>query len=297
MAYEAKIILDSISPEGWRLTTFELTYPRFVHSELLTHRVFSRNSSSSRAIPIEKMIARVMNDPVLPVWWGKNQPGMQAEEELQGNDKSQAQTYWLEARDNAVDIAVAMVGKGVHKQIVNRILEPWMWITVILSGTDFGNFFSLRCDKAAQPEIKKIAEMACELYYESPPPRMFDFGEWHMPYLPDFDHLSKRKILAERDGKIFDLREISAARCARVSYLTHDGVRDLSKDKELFDRLIGPGHFSPLEHVAMPEARLRRGAGGNFMGWTQFRKSFPGENRDIFNYVEWKKAKLTQSSP
>lgn len=135
MGYECRILLDSINTSGDRLTTFQITYPRFVHCELMTHRVFSRNSSSSRAIPIEKMIEQVENDPVIPVYWGKNQRGMQATEELTGVVRERAIEKWLDARDCAVDHAREMHLNCVHKQIVNRILEPWMWITVLVSAT------------------------------------------------------------------------------------------------------------------------------------------------------------------
>ncbi|MGH9160931.1 MAG: FAD-dependent thymidylate synthase, partial [Vicinamibacteraceae bacterium] len=159
MPYRADVLLDSVSPAGCRLTTFVLTYPRFVHAELLTHRVFSRNSSSSRAIPVRKLLEQVAAEPVVPVWWGKNQPGMQARAELEPAQQEEARRLWLEARDQAVAIAGKFTALGGHKQIVNRLLEPWMWITVILSGTTYENFFGLRCHLDAQPELRTLAEM------------------------------------------------------------------------------------------------------------------------------------------
>ena len=161
MSIKAEIIADSISPVGYRLTTFILEYPRFIHAEIMTHRVFSKNAASSRAIPIEKMIEQVETNPAMPVWWGKNQSGMQAKEELDDNNKKEfyfdlgdewseligydtpkqlAQEVWLKARDEAI-VNVHRLNKiGLHKQIANRLLEPWFNIRIILSGTDFDNF-------------------------------------------------------------------------------------------------------------------------------------------------------------
>lgn len=276
--YNCKILLDSINTAGDRLTTFELTYPRFVHCELMTHRVFSRNSSSSRAIPIEKMIEQVENDPVIPVYWGKNQRGMQAGEELTDTERIMAIDAWLLARDEMVYKARSMNRIGVHKQIVNRILEPWMWITVLVSSTEYNNFFNLRCHKDAQPEMGKIAWMMLEEYKKSNPTWRPDFS-WHLPLLAD-------RIVLQNEG--FDseaLRKISVGRCARVSYLTHDGKRDPQADIDLHDnRLLHPSnpsdpdHMSPFEHIAMASPGKKS---GNFTGWHQYRKDFPNENRTI----------------
>lgn len=281
--YSARILLDSISPANHRLTTFELTYPRFVHSELLTHRVFSRNSSSSRAIPIEKMIDRVLADPVTPVYWGSNKPGMQAGDELPSTERSCALNEWLLARDSAVQHARRLSALGVHKQIVNRLIEPWMFITVILSGTTFGNFFSLRCHPDAQPEIKKIADMARDLYFDNNPTPLA-YGQWHMPLTDDRDDL------LDADYTMDEVKQVSVGRCARVSYLTHDGVRDPTKDIELCKRLSESGHWSPFEHVARPmDSRLGEyhesddsSVSGNFTGWVQYRKQFATENRSVY---------------
>lgn len=280
MSYSAKILLDSINTSGDRLTTFEITYPRFVHCELMTHRVFSRNSSSSRAIPIEKMIEQVETDPVIPVYWGKNQGGMQAREELIGWERDRAIARWLYARDQAVANAREMIYQCVHKQIVNRLLEPWMWITVIVSATEYNNFFNLRCHKDAQPEIAKIAWMMLEEYKKSFPSEMID-RSWHLPLL----FQDTRDTLDLRYCTIDDLKKISVGRCARVSYLTHDGKRDPQADIDLHDnRLLHPSnpddpdHMSPFEHVAMASPGQRS---GNFTGWHQYRKDFPNENRTV----------------
>lgn len=272
--YSAKILADSIGPNGSRLTTMEITYPRFVHSEFMTHRVFSRNAASSRAIPISKMIERVMNDPVLPVWWGKNQSGMQANEELTGENLEQVKKYWYEARDDAVDIVRCLSNEGLHKQIANRLLEPFMWITVIVSATEWKNFFELRCHPDAQPEIQKIAYMIKELYDNNKPIKL-GVGEWHLPLVDGNDGGE----LYDSGFTINDVVRISVGRCARVSYLTHDGKRDPQADIELHDRLMKSGHWSPFEHVA--QATKYQQWDGNFFGWMQYRKRFIEENKGV----------------
>ncbi|MPY89522.1 MAG: hypothetical protein GEU99_16545 [Luteitalea sp.] len=258
MPYRADVLLDSLSPAGCRLTTFVLTYPRFVHAELLTHRLFSRNSSSSRAIPVKKLIEQVAEEAVVPVWWGKNQPGMQAREELGLTEQEEARRIWLSARDQAVAAARRLVEIGGHKQIVNRMLEPWMWITVILSGTTYENFFALRCHGDAQPELRTLAEMMREAYAASTPEAV-PAGTWHLPFMRDDD----RRLPLDVQ------RKIAVARCARVSYLTHFGKRDIEKDVDLYERLLVDRHMSPFEHVAV--ASLEPIPDGNFVGWKQYR--------------------------
>lgn len=290
MAYDAKIILDSVAPCGRRLTTFELTYPRFVHSEFMTHRLLSRNSASSRAIPFDRMVAKVESDPVLPVYWGKNQKGMQAEEELTGWELQTAKHRWLRACDDANINARLLHGDGLHKQIVNRVLEPWSWITVIASATHWGNFFSLRRHAAAQPEIREIACMAGALY-EANTPRALDSGVWHLPYVTDFEDTLR---LLDVGFTMEDLCLVSAGRCAAVSYLNQD-QHDIAKDLDRAGKMIRGGHWSPFEHQARAQSpeemhcdvRRRMTSWleqdtppGNFLGWTQFRKTFAGE--DLF---------------
>lgn len=137
----AKLIAYSQAPNKQKIATFELEYPRFLHSELMTHRVFSRNAMSSRAVPIEKMIEQVRNDPATPIHWGKNKSGMQAKEELYGVDRVDVKGEWFLAAMNAADSASFMSDCGAHKQIVNRILEPFQTMKTVLTATEFGNFF------------------------------------------------------------------------------------------------------------------------------------------------------------
>lgn len=270
MSFEAKIILDSVSPAGKRLITMELTYPRFIHAEFMTHRMFSRNAASSRAIPTRKMIKMVEENPAMPIYWGKNMKGMAAREEIDKGKVPVAEELWLKARDEAVAYAKALYELKMHKQVVNRILEPWKFITVICTATEWSNFFALRDHSDAQPEISHLARLMREAQDASTPRRKL----WHLPYVDGYD-LPDVITAAEFE----DWKKISVARCARVSYLTHDGKRDIEKDLVLHERLLtgsGHGHWSPFEHVAVahrnPEMRS-----GNFVGWTQYRKLHNGE--------------------
>ena len=259
MSYDARILLDSISDAGIRLTTMQVTFPRFVLSEFNTHRVFSRNSASSRAIPTSKMLQRVLEDPVFPVEWGRNQQGMSAAECLSEEEGASAKGIWLDAMTNAIESVKLMQGVHVHKQVINRLLEPFMWHTVIVTATQWENFFKLRCAPSAQPEIRVAAELMRAIYQDARPAPV-ETGEWHLPLLQsDEQHLD-----------IETRKRVSAARCARVSYLTHDGKRDIGKDVELCDRLLSDRHLSPFEHVATPTSDLDFHA--NFRGWTQMRK-------------------------
>ena len=260
---EAKVILDSVSPVGKRITTLQLKYPRWVHGEFLTHRVFSRNSMSSRAVPVAKMIEQVRNDPAMPVHWGKNQPGMQAAEELTGDDLGSAKYEWRNAARNAAETAEKLATIGAHKQIVNRILEPFQWMHTVVTATEWDNFFALRCHPDAQPEMQSLAWAMREAMDASAPQP----AEHHFPYVrEDEDGVTSMRRLAM----------VSAARCARVSYLKHDGTApSIGEDLALFERLAGgtPIHASPLEHQGLAMEHPRRRS-RNFVGWWQFRELF-----------------------
>jgi len=258
MAYSARVLLDSISPAGVRLTTLEVVFPRFVLAEFNTHRTFSRNSASSRAVPTAKLIERVLAEPVVPLEWGRNKAGMSADDVLTQDEAAQAERVWLEARDAAVAHARRMLELKVHKQELNRVLEPFLWHTVIVTATEWENFFLLRCAANAQPEIRKAAHAMREAI-DSSTPHAIGIGEWHVP-------------LVQPDEVALDVetrKRISAARCARVSYLTHDGKREVDKDLELYDRLKNDRHLSPFEHVATPSDDAAFHA--NFRGWLQMR--------------------------
>jgi hypothetical protein len=266
-APRATVIADSVSERGVRLATLEVTLHRFVLAELNTHRVFSRNSASSRAIPVAKQLDRVLTDPALPLEFGANQRGMQAGPALTGAAHDEALRAWLHARDEAVAAVRTLLDLGVHKQVANRLLEPFLWHTVIVTATDWEGFWAQRCSPLAQPEIRAAADAMRQAYEASDPVVVRD-GDWHTPYLrPD-----------ERDLDLETRKRISAARCARVSYLTHDGRRDLDADLELYGRLVtaDPPHSSPLEHVATPAPAGHRAA-GNLRGWAQLRHRVEAE--------------------
>lgn len=271
--YGARIILDSINPWGKRLTTYELRYPRFIHAEVLTHRVFSRNSSSSRAIPVKKMIDQVLHNPALPLWWGKNEKGMQAREELTGTALENAKRNWLLARDEAVTRVMLLNEWGLHKQLANRLLEPWMFITVLVSATEYGNWFHLRSHPDAQPEIKWVSDAMATLHMTHQP-TLLQPGEWHLPFLG----FPGDEALDEIQRKM-----VSVGRCCRVSYLTHNGERDVQADIDKHNQLKqgsgGVGHWSPFEHVARAlDTDERTPTSGNFIGWEQYRKLFREEH-------------------
>jgi thymidylate synthase ThyX len=274
MAFAAKILADSLSLGGVRLTTFEATFPRCILAEVNTHRMLSRNAASSRAIPVEKMIQRVLDNPFIPEF-RLNQKGMQAAEALDGDDADQAKHNWLAARDQAVANARQLHRLNIHKQYVNRLLEPWMWCTMIISATDWANFFALRCHPDAEPSFERIAGMMRNLLQDSKP-KTVGFGDWHLPLIFDEDGDEVLKACGTVQQALDNLCQISAGRCARVSYLTHNGQRDHSADIELHDRLAKSGHWSPFEHVATPAADSRSYV-GNFRGWIQLRNQMPGE--------------------
>jgi len=262
----AKIVLDSISESnGQRLITYELEYHRYIHSEFLTHRVFSRSSSSSRAIPVKKFLDRVADDPVMPIEFGTNQRGMQAGKPLSGSDLVLAENDWQLAAKAAAHYAERMMNRGVHKQVANRLLEPFLTIKTLLTATDYDNWYKLRNHSDAMPEIRYLAQEMLSAVKDSEPVRIED-GGWHLPY-----------ITAEDLSKVTDheksLKLMSAARCARVSYLNHDGTQSTFKeDWDLCSKLAGsqPIHASPFEHVATPG--LQRRYYKNFNGWRQMRE-------------------------
>lgn len=280
MTFNARILADSTNTLGNRLITMEMTYPRFVHAEHLRHRMFSFNVASSRAIPVEKMIEQVEKNPVIPIHWGKAQKGMQAYEELAEFGKAECYEEWMYARRHAIGAAYRMLEHGLHKQIINRILEPWMWCTVICTGNigAWNNFWALRCHPEAEPHIRKIAEMTEQLSRQSLSHQLAE-GEWHLPLIGfvDPDGCDERwtwEIEPTTDVQV----KVSAGRCARVSYLTHDGKRDVQADIALHDRLIASKHFSPTEHQARADRCSREWVQGNLgCGWSQYRKTLKGE--------------------
>ncbi len=276
MSYEVKIICDSVGTNGARLTTFQLRYPRFIHSEVMTH-AFVRNASSSRAIPIGRMLQWIGDDPAVPVCWGTKKKGMQAGGEADHATKSKAVKTWLDLMDDALDAAKYLDNLGLHKQVANRLVEPWAHINVVLTGDWplFANFFSLRCHQDAMPEMQALAVRMARAYRESTPTQLRwhvdSGGEWHMPYVDAEDRAMGFVVR--------DLLKISVARCARVSYMTFDGKRSTPEDDfALYDRLYESGHWSPFGHQAQSVMRPKTDMhplNGNYKGWNQFRQMLP----------------------
>ena len=145
MSYNCEILADSLSPQGERLTTFKLTYPRIVHAELMTHRMFSRNAASSRAVPVKKMIESIKNNMFTPLAIQKAHKGMQGSDYFEGIELEQATQLWVESAELALQQAEKMEKFGITKQIINRILEPYQYYQVLVTSTEWENFFELRC--------------------------------------------------------------------------------------------------------------------------------------------------------
>lgn len=283
---KAEIVADSFAPNGRRLTTFVLTYPRFIHAEFMTHRMVSRNASSSRAIPVKKSIDMVVSEPVIPLAFTKNRRGMQGGEALDGEAHEKAKAVWLKARDAMVECARELADLEVHKQYANRLLEPFANITVVASATEWDNFFALRCHGAAQPEIHYLADQMYGQYFLNKPQEAYE-GFWHLPLLSQEDINMCSAVfgvscLADSEQAALLAVKRSVAKCARVSYLNHDGTKTtIDQDIELYNRLVGsaPIHASPAEHQAQALGYLEGGKrSGNFTGWLQFRKTLPNEN-------------------
>jgi hypothetical protein len=267
VSYEAKIIADSTSPAGVRLTTLQVMFPRFLLAAFNTHRMLSRNSASSRAIPVRRRIQQVMADPFIPEQFGRNQKGMQANSDIDAAGQEIAHDIWTEALDAAIHQANELADLDVHKQHANRLLEPFMWHTVVVTATDWDNFFHLRCHPDAQPEFQKIAGMIRDVM-EANTPALLQYGEWHLPYVEP----RERFVPVDQHASL-----VSAARCARVSYRTHDGRRNVELDLALATKLLAAGHMSPFEHPATPTDTATEYY-GNFKGWMQYRKLIPGES-------------------
>lgn len=252
------------------LITGQLTGRRFILAELNTHRVLSKNSASSRAIPFPKQVQRIIDDLAYPEIWGSEKKGMQAGDEI--DDIDTARALWEEASREAIKVAHDLAEMGVHKSIVNRLLEPFMWHTVVITGTAWNNFFAQRCSPLAQAEIRVMAE-EFQTAVENSTPQELTEHQWHLPYVEVEDwmhltnHLGRGVDSAIRQSEMV---KISAARCARVSYLTQEGKRDVGADLALYDRLVeaDPPHWSPLEHVATP--------------WPENRQTFNGFEYDLW---------------
>lgn len=280
---KVEILADSVNPKGRRLTTFLLTYPRFIHAELMTHRVFSRNAASSRAIPFRKLAGATYDEPAWPEKWGLEQKGMNMGDEIAIPARAQAPLSRLLGHifETLINLQATT---GLHKSILNRYLEPWAHITTIFTGTDegFANFFSLRANPHADDTFQVLAYRMLHRYMRANP-RACYWGDWHMPEFNGGEWTSDFGA---------NLR-IAVARCARLSYLTHEGVFDSKADIAMHDRLRDNRHWSPFEHVAQAVERHKRSNWDNdyYCGWFQYRKMHDNENCKVANLDEIMAAK------
>lgn len=271
----AQIIADSINPYGQRITTGLWTYPRFIHSEVLTHRMFARNAASSRAIPVEKMIEAVLTNPATFEQYGKANKGMQAQELMDEDKMAHFLSDWIAAGHQTAHFAELWKDEAA-KQLVNRALEPWMHMTIIVTATEWHNFFALRAHPDAQPEFQVLAYRWLDQYLKSTPVQK-NWGEWHLPLTEDVAVTSRPEVSCK----------ISVARCARVSYTKHADIKELEDDLKLHDRLQSAGHMSPFEHQA--QATMNNSGSvdcGSFKGWRPYRKILPHENRSVVDLNE-----------
>lgn len=305
---DARIIADSLNEHGQRLTTMVLKFPRIVLAEFNTHRMLSRNSASSRAIPFKRMVEMV-NQGFFPMKWMKEHPGMQGTEYLE-DDSLLLHANWLNARQQAIQSAENLSRLGVSKQLCNRLLEPFMWHTAIVTATEWENFFALRAHPDAEIHIQDLAHRMLEAYNASEP-KQLKAGEWHIPFGDQMDEArlcqvinDKFEVIPYQDAGYIDLSmyevKIATARCARVSYMNFEGKDDYEADIKLYDRLLKSGHMSPFEHCARAMSHgeyrdsvrawtvpathknptgISQGWCANFRGWTQLRKTIEGENK------------------
>lgn len=252
----ATVIADSVNADGKRIITMELVYPRYIHSELMTHRQFSRNASSSRATPVKVLAEEVINDPVFFDYVGKNQSGMVAGEKVDPIILESFRKEWAAlGKEVAARVKYWSEVKGIHKQTINRALEPWSRIRTLVTATEWENFFNLRLAEDAQPEIRLLAMAILQAQSKSYPREILV----HLPYVTDEEFSTVVRS---------DWWKISAARCARVSYARLDGKpTDYEADLKLADRLLESGHLTPFEHCAFDQ----KGHWANFDGWRSYR--------------------------
>jgi thymidylate synthase ThyX len=262
-----KVIADSVFGSN-RVTTFELEYPRYVHSELMTHRVFSRNAASSRAIPIEKMIEQATDNTVMPMWT-HNQPGMQGKPVTDIQTLHAANGVLQNLISDVVNAVRALDALGIHKQNANRYLEPFQHIKTVVTATEYENFFNLRYHEDAQPEIRALAVEMYAAYHKSVPRELEEY-EWHLPYVEAPVTYSESQGDSSDAITLEEAQKISASCCAQVSYRRND--TSLEKAETIFERLVGgdPLHASPFEHACRP---LLVGEDcSNFKGFRQLRQ-------------------------
>lgn len=310
---QVEVILASQGPDQAPIYTLRMRMPRIIWPECLTHRMFSRNARSSRAVPVKTMLNEVRTTPFIPWHWGANQKGMQADEECnelvnfrtlwESKDGTKSHTFgnkighlkeaaWLAASEHAVEIAEAYMNAGYHKQIVNRLLEPFSWIDVLITSTDWSNFLWLRNHKDAEPHLQDLARLVKQAIDEAEVQQLQP-GAWHAPYINEttLNWLDDTDSDERTDSMLEQVLKISAARCARISYKPFDSDSSYEKELARYDMLVSSDrvHASPTEHQATPDLLAEdsplRGPDewenphlhGNLEGYIQARKLIPNE--------------------
>lgn len=286
----SKVICHSRAPNGEELITLEIEMHRFVLPEFNTHRVCSRNFQSSRAVPTQKLLDQIKSVPAMPVFWGANQSGMIADNELPEDIRQLCENIWKEAAQSAARYATQLHNLNCHKQIVNRLLEPFMWTKGVVTATReaYEGFFLLRSHYAAQPEIKALSD-AMKASIEGSTPNDLSYGGYHLPYVDN-------DLILNIHGKrrnISNLVKVSTSCNAQVSYRVLDD--SLEKAVKIYEMLNlpkngvypeDPPHFSPTEHVAkvVKDYEYEEFMGGNFATGTfwQYRKSLESGTEELF---------------
>lgn len=285
--FNAKIIADSKMEFGHRCTSYLLTFPRYILAEFNTHRMFGRNSASSRAIPFDKMITSVQETPFIPMKWMIDHKGMQGTVYVDDPTAIEIRNeQWLNARNAAVVCAKMLHGSldelGINdtsdptyapitKQVCNRLLEPFMWHTVACTATEYQNFFALRAHDAADIHMQEIARMMLEGYNQIKPANLAG-GKWHLPFITDEDGLDQNHLVKTAIA-------VSVARAARTSYTVVGAeakLNSIESDRKLHDGLLAQGHMSPFEHPATAMTE------GEYFGWT---KTILVDKKDLEKYV------------
>lgn len=300
------ILASTAAVSGTRIYTIRMRYPRPIHGEIMTHRDFSRNARSSRAVPVRTMLEEVKNTPYIPWHWYKNKPGMQGTEPLTPDEEEKAKAIWIQASKYAVQSVEGLFdpnGLNIHKQNPNRLLEPFSWIDTLITATKWNNFLWLRQHNAAEPHLQDLANLV-SLAISNTQPQELGINGWHLPYVSD-EELGNdiAEWLYDGNGELFGLGQgdiikaakmISAARCARISYVPFDGDGSYLREIERANRLLKDErvHASPFEHQAKPDVNfaadrtlsplvtgkwMHPELHGNLTGWIQHRKQIPNE--------------------
>ena len=319
---QVEVILASKGPHQSKpLYTIRMRYPRIIHGEIMTHRVFSRNARSSRAVPVKTMLDEVLNIPFIPWHWGKNQKGMQANQECNNpviipnsyvnywdsDTPISREAAWLYASERTVEVAEAFMEADYHKQIPNRLLEPFSWIDTLITATEWDNFLWLRDHTDAEPHLQDLARLVRQAIDNADVEELKP-GQWHLPYITEEDWKTE-ETQSQTDSHLW-LCKISAARCARISYKPFDGDASYERELERYDSLVTADlvHASPLEHQATPDKMCTYDTNifdktndgltpietlefyvagrnpelhGNLDGWIQYRKTIPNEAKTV----------------